>query len=113
MPARRHRQDQPSLPSGCLDHRLPARTHTAAARTLTDVESDTAPMRSRPAQWLVVWGQPGRSDWSVERVTAFDDEEALVRARELHPELGRPTAAFLARPIPGPWFPAKNPPEPR
>ncbi|HUE58748.1 MAG TPA: hypothetical protein VMO88_04125 [Acidimicrobiales bacterium] len=58
------------------------------------MESDAAPMRSGPAQWLVVWGQPGRSDGSVERVTAFDDEEALVRARELLPELGPPTAAL-------------------
>ena len=54
-----------------------------------------------PSQWIVVWGQPGRSNWRVERVTAFDDGEARVRALELHPELGRPIAAFLARPEPG------------
>lgn len=53
-------------------------------------------------QWIVVWGQLGRSDWKVERVTAFDDEEALVVARELHRELGPPTAAFLARAVPEP-----------
>jgi hypothetical protein len=76
---------------------------------MTDVENDAAPTRRGPAQWLVVWGQPGRSDWRVERVAAFDDEEALVRALELHRELGRPTAAFLARPDLQPWFTRDDP----
>jgi hypothetical protein len=66
------------------------------------VGNDAAPMGSGQVEWLVVWGQPGRSDWRVKRILAFDDEEALVRARELHHELGNPTAAFLAHPSTAP-----------
>jgi hypothetical protein len=61
----------------------------------------------------VVWGQPGRSDWKVDRVTAFDDQEALVGALEAHREWGRPTAAFLARSVTGSWLLEKDGPEPR
>jgi hypothetical protein len=45
-------------------------------------------------EWLVTWGRPGRVDWRVVRVMAHDAEEALVIARELHPDLPPPQVAL-------------------
>jgi hypothetical protein len=47
-----------------------------------------------PWRWVVTWGVLGRPGFAVEHVTAFDSDEALVRAGERRSELGRPTAAF-------------------
>jgi hypothetical protein len=41
-----------------------------------------------------------RSDFVVERVIAYDLEEALVIAAERRPDLPRPRTAFLAAPPP-------------
>jgi hypothetical protein len=38
-----------------------------------------------------------RPDWHSVRVLAHDADEAMALAAELHPELPRPRAAFLAR----------------
>jgi hypothetical protein len=40
----------------------------------------------------------GRFDFVVEEVEAWDPEDALVTAAELHPELPRPRVAVLASP---------------
>jgi hypothetical protein len=40
----------------------------------------------------------GRFDFAVEEVEAWDPEDAMVIAAELHPELPRPRVAVLASP---------------
>lgn len=55
-----------------------------------------------PFTWIVTWGRPGRRDWKVVHVEAYDADEALQAAREDHPHLLPPDAAILAAPAPGP-----------
>ncbi len=50
-----------------------------------------------PWRWIVTWGQIMRINFDSVIVEAFDAEEALVIARELHPERPAPRTAFLAR----------------
>ncbi len=47
-------------------------------------------------RFLVLWGQMGRPGFTTEIVEAWDTEEALVVAADLHPELHRPRVAVLA-----------------
>ena len=49
-----------------------------------------------PWIWIVTWGSFLRPGFTAEHVTAWDAEEALVRAAELHPERPRPRVAMLA-----------------
>ncbi len=46
-------------------------------------------------RFLVLWGQMGRPGFHSEVVEAWDPDEALVTASELHPELHRPRVAVL------------------
>jgi|GEM_PF-2586064 hypothetical protein len=50
-----------------------------------------------PWRWIVTWGQIMRINFDSVVVEAFDAEEAMVIARELHPERPTPRTAFLAR----------------
>jgi hypothetical protein len=43
----------------------------------------------------VTWGVLARPGFVVERVVAYDADEALVLAAERRPDLPRPTVAFL------------------
>lgn len=43
--------------------------------------------------FLVTWGAPARPDWAAALVVAHDEDEAVVVAREAHPERKRPVAA--------------------
>ena len=45
---------------------------------------------------MVLWGQMGRPGFTTEIVEAWDPEEALVTAADLHPELHRPRVAVPA-----------------
>jgi len=47
--------------------------------------------------WVVTWGRPGRRDWKVVHIQAYDADEALQTAREQHPHLLPPDAAILSR----------------
>jgi hypothetical protein len=49
-----------------------------------------------PWSWTVTWGVLARPGFAVEHVTAFDADEALVLAAQLHPERPRPRVAFLS-----------------
>lgn len=51
---------------------------------------------AEPVAWVVAWGRPGRRDWHTVTVLAYDADEALVAAKEAHPELPPPQYAFLA-----------------
>ena len=51
---------------------------------------------AEPHRFLVTWGRMGRFDFVVEEVDAWDPEEAMTAAAELHPELPRPRVALLA-----------------
>ncbi|MCX6512480.1 MAG: hypothetical protein NT160_05330 [Actinobacteria bacterium] len=65
-----------------------------------------------PWRWLVTWGAISQSGLRVVEVEAWEAEEAMVRAQELQPELGRPRVAFLAHEPSGrdiaPWKPHGN-----
>jgi hypothetical protein len=50
-----------------------------------------------PWSWTVTWGSLLRPGFAAERVTAWDADEALVIAAEMHPELPRPRVALLAQ----------------
>jgi len=54
-----------------------------------------------PHRFIVTWGRMGRFDFMVEVVDAWDPDEALVTAANLHPELPRPRVAVPAT-WPGP-----------
>ncbi len=56
-----------------------------------------------PWQWAVIWGNPYQGRVRRVDVTAFDADEALMEAAELHPEWERPRVAFL---LDGPQLPA-------
>ncbi len=47
-------------------------------------------------RFLVLWGQMGRPGFTTEIVEAWDPDEALVVAADLHPERHRPRVAVLA-----------------
>jgi hypothetical protein len=47
-------------------------------------------------RFLVLWGQMGRPGFTGEIVEAWDPEEALVTAADIHPELHRPRVAVPA-----------------
>lgn len=49
-----------------------------------------------PHRFLVTWGRMGRFDFVVEEVDAWDPEDAMTTAAELHPDLPRPRVAVLA-----------------
>jgi len=49
-----------------------------------------------PHRFIVTWGRMGRFDFVAEVVEAWDPEDAMVTAAELHPELPRPRVAVLA-----------------
>jgi hypothetical protein len=49
-----------------------------------------------PHRFIVTWGRMGRFDFVAEVVEAWDPDEAMVTAAELHPELPRPRVAVLA-----------------
>jgi hypothetical protein len=51
-----------------------------------------------PATWLVTWGVLARPGYVVERVLAYDQDEALAIAAERHPDLERPRVALLVEP---------------
>jgi len=51
-----------------------------------------------PHRFVVTWGRMGRFDFVAEVVEAWDPDEAMVTAAELHPELPRPRVAVLASP---------------
>ena len=50
-----------------------------------------------PRRWLVTWGVLLRPGWHSVVVEAFDVDEALAIARDLHPHLPQPRTAHLAR----------------
>ena len=52
-------------------------------------------------RFLVLWGQMGKPLFTTEVVEAFDPDDALARAAELHPDLHRPRVAVPAA-APGP-----------
>ncbi len=47
-------------------------------------------------RFLVLWGQMGKPRFTAEIVEAFDAEDALALAVDLHPELHRPRVAVPA-----------------
>jgi len=47
-------------------------------------------------RFMVLWGQMGRPGFTTEIVEAWDPDEALVVAADLHPELHQPRVAVLA-----------------
>jgi hypothetical protein len=49
-------------------------------------------------RFLVLWGQMGKPLFAAEVVDAFDAEDALAVAADLHPELHRPRVAVPASP---------------
>ena len=49
-----------------------------------------------PHRFIVTWGRMGRFDFVAEVVEAWDPEDAMGTAAELHPELPRPRVAVLA-----------------
>ena len=58
---------------------------------------EPSPSAVGPWTFIVTWGVLLRPGWHSMRVEAYDAEEALVLAAELHPELPRPRTAYLAR----------------
>lgn len=48
-----------------------------------------------PWTWTVTWGVLARPGFVVERVVAYDADEALVLAAARRPDLPRPLVAFL------------------
>lgn len=57
-----------------------------------------------PHRFIVTWGRMGRFDFVAEEVEAWDSDEAMVTAAELHPELPRPQVAVLASRTGSPSF---------
>lgn len=51
---------------------------------------------ARLHRFLVLWGQMGKPLFTAEIVEAFDAEDALAVAADLHPELHRPRVAVPA-----------------
>ncbi len=49
-----------------------------------------------PHRFIVTWGRMGRFDFVAEVVEAWDPDDAMATAAELHPELPRPRVAVLA-----------------
>jgi hypothetical protein len=49
-----------------------------------------------PHRFIVTWGRMGRFDFVAEVVEAWDPDDAMVTAADLHPELPRPRVAVLA-----------------
>ena len=49
-----------------------------------------------PWRWVVTWGALNQPGLQVVEVEAWEQEEAMVRAQELRPDLGRPKVAFIA-----------------
>jgi len=49
-----------------------------------------------PHRFIVTWGRMGRPDFVAEVVDAWDPDDAMVTAADLHPELPRPRVAVLA-----------------
>lgn len=62
----------------------------------------SATANSGPWTWAVIWGNPHRGRVRRVDVTAFDADEALIVAAELHREWERPRMAFLVN---GPGLP--------
>ncbi|MEI7747007.1 MAG: hypothetical protein WCJ28_05670 [Actinomycetota bacterium] len=61
------------------------------------MREDPAPLDGPgPWRWLVTWGVISQPGLRVVEVEAWEADEAMVRAQELHPELGRPRVAFLS-----------------
>ena len=65
---------------------------TAAAEVTGRYASDV----TGPHRFVVTWGRMGRFDFVAEVVEAWDPDDAMVTAAELHPELPRPRVAVLA-----------------
>lgn len=55
-----------------------------------------APMVAELHRFRVLWGQMGRPGFMTEVVEAWDPEDALAVAAEIHPELHRPRVAVPA-----------------
>ncbi len=55
-----------------------------------------APGVAQLHRFLVLWGQMGKPLFTAEIVEAFDAEDALAVAADLHPELHRPRVAVPA-----------------
>ena len=64
-----------------------------------------------PYRFIVTWGRMGRFDFMAEVVEAWDPDEAMVTAAELHPELPRPRVAVLASETGAPPFGRRSDPE--
>lgn len=61
-----------------------------------DQSPDTLTLMSAMHQFIVMWGRMGRFDFVSEVVDAWDPDDAMVIAADLHPELPRPRVAILA-----------------
>ncbi len=64
----------------------------------------TLPRVAELHRFLVLWGQMGKPLFTAEIVEAWDAEDALAVAADLHPELHRPRVAVPASgsgPLPG------------
>ena len=53
-----------------------------------------------PWKWIVTWGALLHHGWHSVVVEAFDADDALVIAREAHPDRPAPRTALLARQVP-------------
>jgi hypothetical protein len=63
------------------------------------MSDDETPIAAGPGPWTwtVTWGSVLRAGFTIERVIAWDKDEALVLAAARRPELPRPRVAFLTR----------------
>ena len=64
--------------------------------TASSLGSRYAPGVAQLHRFLVLWGQMGKPLFTATIVEAFDAEDALAVASDLHPELHRPRVAVPA-----------------